>query len=92
MKIREITYDPRAKAGYLYFNDKPIAKTVQHSGFINLDLDRKGGLVGIELMWIEAGRFTDQVRGALNHLAQKCRMSELRWLRPEKLSQILPPT
>jgi len=51
MKIREVTYDPRARAGYVYFSDKPVAKTVQHSGFINLDLDRKGGLVGIELLW-----------------------------------------
>lgn len=44
MKIQEVTYDPRARAGYVYFSDKPVAKTVQNSDFINLDLDRKGGL------------------------------------------------
>ncbi len=92
MKIREITFDPQARAGYVYFSDKPVVKTVQHSSFINLDLDRKGGLVGIELLWIGTRRFTDQVRGALNHLAREYRLPELRRLHPEKLSEILPPS
>ena len=73
MKIRKVTYDPRARAGYIYFSDKPVAKTVQHSSFISLDLDRKGGLVGVELLWIGTCRFTGQVRGTLNQLAREYR-------------------
>ena len=92
MKIREITYDPRARAGYVYFSDKPVAKTVQHSHFINLDLDRKNGLVGIELLWIGTRRFTDQVSGALNHLAREYHMPAQLRLHPEKLAEILPPS
>ncbi len=51
MKIPEVTYDPRAIVGYVYSSDKSVAKSVRHSYFINLDLDREGGLVGIELLW-----------------------------------------
>lgn len=52
MRILEITYDPEARAGYLYFSRKPVAKTVHRTGAVNLDLDKQGRLIGIELLGI----------------------------------------
>lgn len=91
MKILEITYDPQAKASYICFSEKPVAKTVEYADFINLDLDDKGHLLGIELLWVRPRKVTVQIHQKLAQLAREYRMPELRRLHPEKLAEILQP-
>lgn len=50
MTVFEITYDPQAKAGYIALSDEPVAKTLEYADFINLDLNKRGDLIGIELL------------------------------------------
>lgn len=91
MKILEITYDPQAKASYIALVDEPIARTIEYADFINLDLNKKGGLIGIELLWMRPRKVTVQIHQKLEQLAREYHMPELRRLHPEKLAEILRP-
>jgi len=91
MKILEITYDPQAKASYISLSDEPVARTTEYADFINLDLDKKGDLVGIELLWMRPRKVTVQIHQKLEQLAHEYHMPELRRLHPEKLAEILQP-
>lgn len=91
MKILEVTYDPQAKASYIALSDEPVAKTVEYADFINLDLDKRGRLVGIELLWIRPRKVTIQIHQKLDRLADEYRLPELRRLHPEKLAEVLRP-
>lgn len=91
MKILEVTYDPQAKASYISFSDNPVTKTVEYADFINLDLDEKEHLIGIELLWVRPRQVTVQIHRKLNQLAREYHMPELRRLHPEKLAEILQP-
>ena len=44
---------------YLLFSYEKICKTVEHSSSVNIDLDKDGGLVGIEFIGVKkaAGNF-----------------------------------
>jgi uncharacterized protein YuzE len=50
----QVTYDPRADAAYIYLVDPTgpgdACRTVQASPDINLDFDKEGRLIGIELL------------------------------------------
>lgn len=91
MKILEITYDPQAKASYISLSDESVARTVEYADFINLDLNKKGDLIGIELLWMRPRKVTVQIHQKLEQLAREYHMPELRRLHPEKLSEILQP-
>ena len=91
VKVLEVTYDPQAKASYIVLSDEPVAKTVEYADFINVDIDSKGGLVGIELLWIRPRKVTVQIHRQLDQLAQEYHLPILRRLHPEKLAEILQP-
>ena len=88
-KILEITYDPQAKASYIALSDEPVAKTVEYADFINLDLDKQGHLIGVELLWIRPRKVTLQIHQKLDRLAQEYHVPDLRRLHPEKLAEVL---
>ena len=88
-KILEITYDPQAKASYIALSDEQVAKTVEYADFINLDLNAKGHLIGIELLWVQPRKVTVQIHQKLNSLADKYHIPDLRRLHPEKLAEVL---
>ena len=90
-QILEVTYDPQAKASYIALRNEPVAKTVEYADFINLDLDAKGRLVGIELLWVRPRMVTVQIHHKLAQLATKYHVPYLRRLHPEKLAEILQP-
>lgn len=90
-KVLEITYDPQAKASYIALSDEPVAKTVEYADFINLDLDGRGHLIGIELLWIRPRQVAVQIHRKLNRLAEEYRIPDLRHLHPEKLAEVLQP-
>lgn len=91
MKILEITYDPQAKASYISLSDESVARTIEYADFINLDLNKKGDLIGIELLWMRPRKVTVQIHQKLEQLAREYHMPELRRLHPEKLAEILQP-
>ena len=62
MAIQQITIDPQFGCLYLQFNNEKIAKTVEHSPSVNIDLDKNGGFVGIEFVGVrKAGGSFKQV-------------------------------
>ena len=90
-RILEVTYDPQAKASYIALSDEPVAKTVEYADFINLDLNSKEQLVGIELLWVRPRKVTVQIHQKLNRLAEEYHLPILRRLHPEKLAEVLQP-
>ena len=51
--LQQISIDPQFGCLYLQFSQEKITKTVQHTDFINIDLDKKGSLVGIEFVGVK---------------------------------------
>lgn len=90
-RVLEITYDLQAKAGYVYFSGRSVARTVECADSIYLDLDRRGQLIGIELLQISNRQPAWQLHFRLNRLTREYRMPELSRLHPEKLAEILQP-
>src|SRR3989338_5109627 len=74
--LQQINIDPQGGCLYLQFSGEKISKTQEHTDFINIDLDKKGGLVGIEFVGVK------KVKHGLRHvfieLAKKYKMPELR--------------
>ena len=52
--LQQINIDPQFGCLYLQFSSEKIAKTVEHTDFINIDLDAKGKLVGIEFVGVKS--------------------------------------
>jgi len=50
IKIMEITYDPKADALNITFKKGKVAKTVEIAPEINLDLDKKGRPLYLEII------------------------------------------
>ena len=50
---KQLNIDPQGGCFYFPFNKKKIAKTLEYTDFINLDLDKKGSLVGIEFIGVK---------------------------------------
>ena len=46
----KITYDKIAQAVYIYLSEVKVAKTLQLNNRTIVDLDEKGGIVGIEIL------------------------------------------
>ena len=51
--LQQITIDPQFGCLYLQFSNEKVAKTVEHSPSVNIDLDKNGGLVGIEFVGVK---------------------------------------
>jgi len=52
--LQQINIDPQFGCLYLQFSSERITKTVEHTDFINIDLDAKGQLVGIEFVGVKS--------------------------------------
>ena len=48
----KITLDKVANAGYIKISNNKINKTVSVSDYCNVDIDKEGAIVGIELLFI----------------------------------------
>lgn len=53
--VKTFTFDPIAKAIYIKFSDDKIAETMEYSEDVNLDLDKDGDLVGVEILRVKRG-------------------------------------
>ena len=51
--VQQISIDPIGGCLYLQFSNEKVAKTSEHTDFINLDLDKHGKLVGIEFVGVK---------------------------------------
>ena len=60
--LQQISIDPQFGCLYLQFSGEKITKTVEHTDFINIDLDKKGHLVGIEFVGVK------KIRHGLKHI------------------------
>ena len=50
--IKYISFDPTYGCLYLKFSDEPVARTHEHSDYINIDFDAKGEIRGIEFIFV----------------------------------------
>jgi uncharacterized protein YuzE len=46
----KIEYDKEVDAVYIYLQQKEVAKTIELSEVVNVDLDEEGKLIGIEVL------------------------------------------
>lgn len=85
-KIKQITIDPQYGCLYVQFSSEKVAKTVEHSPFVNIDLDKSGGLVGIEFVGVKrAGGNFKQVFIELAKIYNRPELKEI----PSELKQDL---
>ncbi len=54
--LQQISIDPVGGCLYLQFNNEKVTKTLEHTDFINLDLDKNEKLVGIEFVGVKKVR------------------------------------
>ncbi len=47
------TYDPEADAMYIYIKEEDVEKTKPIDKNIILDFNKKGEVVGIEILWVK---------------------------------------
>ena len=85
-KIQQITIDPQYGCLYLQVSSEKVAKTVEHSPSVNIDLDKKGALVGIEFVGVkQAGGSFKQVFIELAKVYNRPELKEV----PSELKQDL---
>ena len=46
----KIEYDKEVNAVYIYLQQKEVAKTIELSETVNVDLDEEGKLIGVEVL------------------------------------------
>ena len=51
--VQQISIDPIGGCLYIQFSNEKITKTLEHTDFINIDLNEKGKLVGIEFVGVK---------------------------------------
>ena len=51
--IKYISFDPTYGCLYLKFSDERIARTHEHSDYVNIDFDQKGEIRGIEFIFVK---------------------------------------
>ena len=74
--LQQISIDPLGGCLYLQFSDERVIKTLEHSDFINIDLDNKGKLVGIEFIGVK--KVKRNLRHIFVELAKIYKQPELR--------------
>ncbi len=57
------TYDPTVDALYLQVQKKPVKKTVNPSEYCFVDLDMRGEVVGIEMLFASKRKLVDKNGG-----------------------------
>ncbi len=85
-KIQQITIDPQFGCLYLQFSGEKVVKTIEHSPAVNIDLDKSGGLVGIEFVGVK--RAGGDFKQIFIELAKVYNRPELREI-PSELKQVL---
>ena len=60
--LQQISIDPQFGCLYLQFSSEKVVRTVEHTDFINIDLDTKGKLVGIEFVGVK------RIKPGLKHI------------------------
>jgi uncharacterized protein YuzE len=56
----KITYDPDVDAFYFQVQDKPVAKTLNPSEYCFIDLNKKGEVVGVEILFASQFKINPQ--------------------------------
>jgi len=79
-----VEYDTEAGAFYVRITDGPVARTVEPSTFVSVDLDGSGKVVGLELLCLPSAVTADeralleaQYPAALEALAEVERLTRL---------------
>ncbi len=84
----KIELDRSANAAYIKISSNPIATTKQVSDYCNVDVDAKGGIVGIELLFVSEYsadlRAWLDVAGVAAYL-QKSEVTIRRWIKAKEL-------
>jgi uncharacterized protein YuzE len=82
-----IQYDPKARAAYIKVKSGKVARTIEKSKHFFIDLDKKGALLGIEIL--DPEKMTDQERAKiLPSIARHFKISNLRHIHPEYVPQV----
>ena len=79
--LQQINIDPQGGCLYLQFRNEKVAKTLEHTDFINIDLDKKGKLIGIEFVGVK--KFKQNMKSLFVELAKKYNQPELRYVPTE---------
>jgi len=79
--LQQINIDPQFGCLYLQFSNQKISKTVEHTDFINIDLDKKGQLVGIEFVGVK--KFKAGLKACFIELAKIYNRPELKGIPAE---------
>jgi len=87
-KIQQITIDPQYGCLYLQFSGEKVAKTVEHSPSVNIDLDKDGGLVGIEFVGVKQAGGNTNFKQVFIELSKIYNRPELKEI-PTELKQDL---
>ena len=74
--VQQINIDPIGECLYLQFSNEKVAKTVEHTDFINLDFGKNGKLVGIEFVGVK--KVTRGLKNICIELAKIYKQPELR--------------
>ena len=74
--VQQISIDPVGGCLYLQFSNEKVARTLEHTDFINLDLDKSGKLVGIEFVGVK--RVKRGLKNVFIELAKIYKRPELR--------------
>jgi len=61
----KITYDKLADAMYIYFHTGKVFKTVEMKDSVIVDLDKKGNLIGIEVLGISSQISEKQIKSSI---------------------------
>lgn len=61
----KITYDKLADAMYIYFHKGKVFKTVEMKDSVIVDLDKKGNVVGIEVLGISSQVSEKQIKSSI---------------------------
>ena len=77
-----IEYDTEHQILYLRIRDGKVAKTEEYRAEVFVDLDKKGHLLGIELLNLEDSKYIPQI-------AREYSLSGIKRLHPEYLKKVL---
>lgn len=84
----KIELDRSANAAYIKISNAPITTTKQVSDYCNVDLDAKGGIVGIELLYVS--EYSADFKAWLNvagvaEYLQKSEVTIRRWVKNREI-------
>lgn len=74
--LQQINIDPQGGCLYLQFSSENVARTLEHTDFINIDIDKKNKLVGIEFVGVK--KVKRQLKSICVELAKKYHAPELK--------------